>query len=73
MKNYFLARNITYLIILILTIIFSSFIIEKSNFLNLNFNKIKEVLYLFFPLEHSKEFLYSTIKNTFIMNVLFEN
>lgn len=66
MKNYFLARNIIYLIILILTIIFSSFIIEKSNLLNLNFNKIKEVLFLFFPLEHSKEFLYSTIKNTFI-------
>ncbi len=66
MKNYFLIKNSLYLILLLLTIIFSSFIIDESNLSNLNFNNIKEVFFLFFPLEYSKEFLYSTIENTFI-------
>ena len=65
MKNYFFIKNILYLILLLLTIIFSSFMIEESNLLNLNFNKIKEVFFLFFPLEYSKEFLDRTIENTF--------
>ena len=66
MKNHFLIKNTVYLVILFLTVMFSGFIIKKSNLSNINFNNVNEVLFLFFPLEYSKEFLYTTIENTFI-------
>lgn len=66
MKNYYIIKNLVFFLIFFLTITFSSYILEESNLLNLNFNKIKDLLYLFVPLEYSKDFLYRTVENTFI-------